>query len=379
MKLDASVFPISLSQLKSPDAQNVNYGVCAKVANETVNPRREFLKSNQFGPLPLPFSTDRLTESQTQSLFSYQQASSQLGSFVLMNTDNLPPGAQVTIDNTDKSTVSIKLVGDIGLKGSRQTEVAKSIEYSVRHSKKNNHHPLVLVVGDWVYPRGPVKDTRKETERTQKSVLNSYQGLTRKCSVRGVLGNHEYGDNQKAADPALFMALAKKNNITVDRYGRYTIEAANFAIDVLSIDSTTIAVDDKQVEWIINEIANSLEREEEQGKKIWRVVVSHHPIVSYGLHAGETTYLGHLFDNKNIDFWLSGHEHDIEVIPQGIKNPPTIVSGTGSAQREIEPNPNAAFLTNDLGFIDLEITKDDIQVDLKLIKEGVIASEARLE
>ncbi len=363
-----NLFTVSLSELKTPTQQNMGTGGASRIMHHRDNPRRSYLQSNQLGPLPLPFAAERIAECQTQTLFSYHQASSTLGSFVLMNTDNLPSGGKITEEYTHKDSVSIKLVGDIGLRGNRQAQVAKIIGYSVRESKRNNQHPLVLVVGDWVYPRGPSEDSPNEIKRIQNSVLNNYFDLTKKCSVRGVLGNHEYGDNQKAADPSVFINLAKQYNMTVDRYGRHSIHSKHFIVELYSIDSTTIAVDDQQVEWIIQELTESLNREQEHGKKTWRLVVSHHPIVSFGLHQGETNYLGSLFDTQSIDFWLSGHEHDIEIIAQGPNNPPTLVSGTGSTQREIEQNQKAAYMTNECGFLELNIHEQDIKVNIKRIE-----------
>jgi hypothetical protein len=203
-------------------------------------------QSGQYGPLPLPFPTKRLLECQTQSLSTYQQISSKLGSFVLLNTEQLPSGGQVFQEKTDCNSISIKLVGDIGLKGKTQLNVAKSIEHSVQNSQKNNQHPLVLVVGDWVYPRGPVDHSTTEAQRTNNEVLNLYQDLAKKCTVRGVLGNHEYGDNQMAANPAIFLDLAKRCGIHANRYNRHTIESENFSIDLFLIDSTVIATDDKR-------------------------------------------------------------------------------------------------------------------------------------
>jgi tartrate-resistant acid phosphatase type 5 len=352
---------VSLTNESPPDVfQSASQSSWAK------NVRQLYAQSGQLGPLPLPFPTERLLKTQIQSLQPYRQVSSKQGSFVLLNTDKLPAGGSVHKEKTNCASVSIKLVGDIGLRGTIQFDVAKSIEYSIRTSKKSNQHPFVLVVGDWVYPRGPVDNSTEEARRTQSDVLNVYQKLSKKCMVTGVLGNHEYGDNKMAADPAVFMKLAEQNGIQVNRYGRHTIESEKFKADVFFIDSTVIAVDDKQVQWISDEISTSMAEEQETGKKTWRLIASHHPIVSFGMHASETTYIGELFDTSNIDLWLSGHEHDIEIIPARTNSPPTIVSGTGSTQRGIDMHPEAAFLSNEAGFVNLQINEYDIQIKPEL-------------
>jgi hypothetical protein len=356
---------VSLSSLRTESPSNLEQ--TGSKSSWAANVRQLYMQSGQLGPLPLPFPTERLLHCQTQALLPYKQLSSKEGSFVLLNTDKLPAGGEVHEEKTNCASVSVKLVGDIGLRGKMQFDVAKSIEYSIRSSKRSNQHPLVLVVGDWVYPRGPVNKSHEEAKRTQSEVLNVYQKLTKKCSVRGVLGNHEYGDNKMASDPAAFMDLAKQNGIQVNRYGRHTIESENFTVDVFLLDSTVIAVDDKQVQWISDEISKSITKEQETGKKTWRIVSSHHPIVSFGLHASETTYISDLIDTSHIDLWLSGHEHDIEIIPARTNSPPTIVSGTGSTKRPIHPHPDATFLSNKPGFVNLQINEHDIQIKPELI------------
>jgi Calcineurin-like phosphoesterase len=357
---------VSLSSLRAESPPNLGHP--GSKSSWAANVRQLYVQSGQFGPLPLPFPTKRLLQCQSQALLPYQQLSSKQGSFVLLNTDNLPAGGEVHEEKTNCASVSVKLVGDVGLRGKKQFAVAKSIEYSIRNSKRSDQHPLVLVVGDWVYPRGPENNSPQEVKRTQGEVLNVYQTLTKKCSVRGVLGNHEYGDNKMASDPAVFMDLAKINGIQVSRYGRHSIESKNFNVDVFLLDSTVIAVDDKQVQWVSDEISKSMMKEQEAGKKTWRIITSHHPIVSFGLHASETTFISELFDTSHVDLWLSGHEHDIEIIPARTNSPPTIVSGTGSTQRPIDSHPDATFLSNKLGFVNLQINEYDIQIKPELIE-----------
>jgi hypothetical protein len=99
------------------------------------------------------------------------------------------------------------------------------------------------------------------------------------------------------------------------------------------------------------------------------MVASHHPIVSFGSHASQTTYIQDLFNTSHIDLWLSGHEHDIEIIPAKSNIPPTIISGTGSTQRPIHSHPDAMFLSNKPGFINLQINEHDIQIKPELIEK----------
>jgi hypothetical protein len=139
--------------------------------------------------------------------------SSKQGSLCLLNTDKLPAGGKVYEEKTACTSVCVKFVGDIGLRGKTQFDVAKSIKYSIRTSKKSNQHPL-----------------------------------------------------QNGSRPCGFMNLAEQSGIQANRYGRHTI-----------------------------------------------------------------------------------------------------VSGTGSMQRRINPNPAAAFLSSQAGFVDLQINEHDIQIRPQLM------------
>ena len=91
--------------------------------------------------------------------------------------------------------------------------------------------------------------------------------------------------------------------------------------------------------------------------------MGHHPLLSYGLHYGETTYLTDLLGGSlaDIDLYCCGHEHDLEYIEQpGL--PPVLLSGTSSESRGISPTPDAAFASGDYGFACLSVDHQQIGI-----------------
>lgn len=197
-------FSIPLSKLANP--------TCQEAARTLNNPRREFLKSGQYGPPPLPLAMKNILErSKIRHAPCYSEASKKLaqeklyplhfsitntktfshtdrdmlafralllkknGSYALTNTHLLPAVSQPTEEHTNCNTVSIKVVGDIGYPCEQQTRVAEAIAQSVENSKDHEQHPTVMVVGDWVYSDDPGDAPLDTLKSTQDKALSSYK------------------------------------------------------------------------------------------------------------------------------------------------------------------------------------------------------------
>ena len=69
----------------------------------------------------------------------------------------------------------------------------------------------------------------------------------------------------------------------------------------------------------------------------WKIVVGHHPVRSNGRH-GDTaelvSVLPDILNKQNVDFYLNGHEHDLQDITEPTnKNLRYVTSGAGSKTR----------------------------------------------
>lgn len=111
------------------------------------------------------------------------------------------------------------------------------------------------------------------------------------------------------------------------------------------------ARDDQQYQWLNAALKRST--------ATWKIVVGHYPVFSSGLH-GDTDELVRdlypLLRRHDVDFYLSGHDHDLEFVRRGDVN--FIVSGTGSFSTPTRPSEDTVHASDPPthGFAVLQLT-----------------------
>jgi len=326
---------------------------------------------NGYYPKSLPFSGNRLEPCLRQTLNGRSQLLDPQGAFVLTNTDLLPEGGRhVTID-VNESTLLMHLVGDMGINNQLQHEIVSQIHDEIL-SDTNNAHNLVFGLGDWVYPSGPFDESASEVERVKETVLNQYEPLSKLSNLYGVLGNHEYGNKDHMGDPAIFMKIADDSGIKLPgRYYQMTLRAPEFDVEIFALDTSTLSVDEPQLVWFKDQLCKVVEAETQSPKKVWKMVVAHHPIQTSGHHMDENLFLSDLIKDQisDIDFYLAGHEHGIECLSRTTEYPYTIISGSGAESHPIETKKEADFGANNPGFVALDISGEEIVIKMMLQNE----------
>jgi len=114
------------------------------------------------------------------------------------------------------------------------------------------------------------------------------------------------------------------------------------------LDTTPIRlgdrVADEQIRWLEDKLARS--------KAHWRIALGHHPLVSAGASGGSTTVrelLDPLFDRYGVDLYLSGHDHDLQLLATDAGYL-QVVSGAGSSPREVGRRDESLFAETGPGF-----------------------------
>jgi acid phosphatase len=193
-------------------------------------------------------------------------------------------------------------IGDTGsgLKGQMNIAEAMTRYY------QTSPFPLLLMVGDNIYPVGDVE------KYGESRFSKPYEPLLSKgVAFKPVLGNHDVmlGNGPKQID---FFKMP----------GRYYTFTRNH-VAFFAIDSTKF--DTVQQQW--------LDRSLKQSKATWKVVYGHHPVFSSGLH-GSSSYLGKtlkpILERNNVDLYLSGHDHNYERFAP-VNGVTYIVTGGGGA------------------------------------------------
>jgi tartrate-resistant acid phosphatase type 5 len=173
-----------------------------------------------------------------------------------------------------------------------------------------------------------------------------------------VLGNHDhYGNTQAQVD---YTQFSTKWKMPAKYYHYVKGNVQFFAIDSSKFDAT-------QQSWLKNALSTS------QAK--WKIVYGHHPVFSYGLHGNTSsliTTLKPMLEEHKVDFYLSGHDHDKQVIEKdGI---PYIVSGAAAKLRNTQQGADSIFAISTLGFAHMKISGNSAVVKI-LDKNGAVEFE----
>jgi acid phosphatase len=231
----------------------------------------------------------------------------------------------------DESTQFV-FFGDAGTGDDRQKAVARGIEQFCARSTCQ----FALVLGDNFYSDG-VRDTADKQWRTKFEV--PYQNLH--FPFYPVLGNHDHHGNTQAQ---IDYSTRSDKWVMPGRY--YSLEKGDVAL--FGIDSDDF--DEGQAQW--------LERQLQATQRRWRIVYAHHPIYSYGAHGDSDDLKRKLLPvlrRGKVDFYLTGHDHDQQVIVRDGMN--FIVVGSGGASvRPVSRGTGTVFARSAFGFAHLNIS-----------------------
>lgn len=323
-------------------------------------------------PYQLPFPLARLTNTTTQMNGVRSQIIDLNGSFVLTSVDSLTPGGVKITKNMGNQTLELNIVGDMGEPGIIQRAVTQQLADHLENSEADVYS-TVWGVGDWVYPLAHINDSSEEIARVNKAVFEQYHGITQLSSVYGVLGNHEYGDETTMADPDLFIRVANERQIEIPgRYYQILYTHEQWSVDHFALDTSTLATDIDQVQWLIEGLQESVLTEKETGKLRWRLVVGHHPINSSTIHKDENLFMGELLAGylSDMDLFIAGHEHLVELQSSTQNHPLTFICGTASQIRdEVVPQSDDFYISNKAGFGVVRITGEQLSIGFKSIDE----------
>ncbi len=230
------------------------------------------------------------------------------------------------------SPAHVVLLGDAGKGNDGQRSVAAAVAGWCAARPCD----LVAYLGDNLYPDGA--KTADDPIFAEKFEL-PWAPVNLPFYV--ALGNHDhYGD------PDAEIAYAKTSTKWIQPARHYAFSkglADFFVVDTGKGEDGEIPPE--QLGWLASGLAAST--------AAWRVVYGHHPIHSSGLHGTAKLMVETVepvLQAGKADFYLCGHDHDLEVIDSE-KRPVEIVSGGGASTREVNPPvAGSVYLASSVGF-----------------------------
>jgi tartrate-resistant acid phosphatase type 5 len=260
--------------------------------------------------------------------------------------------------------LQFSVLGDWGWNGKRnQVEVAK-----IMVAKKPGS--FIISVGDNFQVIG-VRSVQDPLWTL--NFENPFNDPALECDWYVALGNHDYkGEVQAEIDyskisrrwnmPARYFAVHKKINDTTSA-DFYIIDTSPFQSAYYKTDEHHVMGQDtaKQMRWIDSCLTNSKSR--------WKLVFGHHPVFSSGSAHGKETgdmeaRFAKFFDEKGVDAYFCGHDHDFEYLKAQGSRVNYFVCGTVEVRPMGEPIPQTVFAKSIPGFTKVLLTPEKMKVTM---------------
>jgi tartrate-resistant acid phosphatase type 5 len=202
--------------------------------------------------------------------------------------------------------VNLLTMGDWGTNGESQRAVALAMTNYV--SAANKPFDGMLLVGDNFYMNlpGGIHD-----RMWQSAFENMYDRRLLDFPFYAVLGNHDYLNGKDAIELEYAKANPDSRWKLPARWYRVDIPADHPLVTALMLDSDRDVLGkdrwEQQKLWLENELSKP--------RGTWTLCCAHHPLFSNGGH-GDNGVLqkewGTLFQKYNVDFYICGHDHDLQ-------------------------------------------------------------------
>jgi len=187
---------------------------------------------------------------------------------------------------------------------------------------------LLALLGDNINPGGV---TGIDDPQWQYKVEDPYGTLG--LVIRPVLGNHDHRGDADAQ--VRYSDASALWDMPAPTYAFEQGPVAFFALDTQHMDR-------RQRRWLARGLRHSTAP--------WTVVYGHHPLRSHGVHGpaqGRLRRIERLVE-RHADFYLSGHDHDQQVIRGQATH--VVMGSGGSPPRPVQEGPDTLYAASQRGF-----------------------------
>lgn len=263
---------------------------------------------------PRRYHALRLTPLAPDSVYAYRLRTG-AGSLLAEGRFNTPPPPRTR-------SVTFAVISDSGWPGGPEAQAAEAIRASSPPPE------LLLHAGDVIYPNG-------QRENYQPYLFEPFARVLDHMPLFPVLGNHDL--ETQSGQPWLdaFTTLANGPDRS-ERY--YSLDWGDVHVLALDVTSTAFRRGSRQWAFADADLAAAA--------GAWKVVVVHYPPFSGGLSGGDpgvARELVPLFESRQVDVVLCGHDHGYQRFQprRGVRY--LVVAGGGASLDPIRPRPDHAF------------------------------------
>ncbi len=291
------------------------------------------------------------------------------------------PLVHIPSDSGNTDTITFFALGDQGTGGLAQWKIAHAME---QVAEKAQNLDFVVLMGDNFYTKHKLSiDSAEWMSRFEHVYTGKYLSA---IPFYAVLGNHDHGKSENDEDQEIAAQDQPDSGTQVDEVqieysrkhmgsnrwrmpGRYY--SADFGkagqqplLRIVFLD-TNLKHDAllKEADFIRQQFAATPDQ------PLWKIVVAHHPVRTYGKHLGETGAIEKALlpalQEAHVDLYLSGHDHNQQVIARE-GEPYYVVSGGGGAKtyKMKKPSPDLQFAKSINGFAGVNINGSTLKISI---------------
>lgn len=300
------------------------------------------------------------------------------------------PLFHIPSDPNQAGSIRFFALGDQGSGDFRQWWVAHGME---RRAEREGQLDFVLLLGDNLYRATEASaDSGEWLSKFERVYAGPYLSVV---PFYAVLGNHDHGQAAEGAGKADDEAGAPSSRLLAQaeiEYARHHLGSnrwrmpdywysADFGkvgarplLRIVFID-TSLGPEllARQAEFIRQAFRDAADA------PVWRIVVGHHPVNTYGAHRGKVggvadALLPALRDAR-VDLYLSGHDHNQQVIARDGEPFQFIDGGGGAALYPIREHPaDLVFARSGHGFVRARVEPDFIEIGHADENGGTVSS-----
>lgn len=248
--------------------------------------------------------------------------------------------------------VNLLAFGDWGCGSTEQVQVARAMADYVKAAPQTAFD-ATLALGDNFYTL--VTDAQSPFWETWFEKMYDKEVLA--MPFYAILGNHDVEHSNITANAELAYAAAHPESRwkMPSRYYRLDFPKEKPLATVLMLDGTLQGRKwDEEAAWLDGELAKERPR--------WLIVASHFPLYSNSEHGDSKTMLKRLdklLDAHRVDFYLAGHDHNLQHLQIDGHTTSHIVSGGGGKKRyAMYRDDRGPFAASTYGFLHLALTPE---------------------
>jgi acid phosphatase len=248
-----------------------------------------------------------------------------------------------------RPTLAFLAAGDTGWPGPMLDSVATAMD------RVGSELPFsfVCLLGDNFYRNG----VRSEVDGLWRTVFeDEFRGPHLCVPFHCALGNHDHNGNVQAQ--VEYSTRSTRWNMPGQYYTFVEPAGGDREAQFFVLDTEELRRDDgasaEQRLWLEDKLSRSTAR--------WKIVMGHHPARSNGVHGSTSALrksLEPLFERYGVALYLSGHDHDLELLETG-RGYLQVVSGAGSKPRSMRWGDDTLFASAAPGFVWVGIEKDEL-------------------